>query len=72
MKMKMKMPLLLAKSSSKCGGEVRSSTFTKFETSLTHDKIDLLKKETMNTELVAQHFISVMGCGHQTTILESV
>lgn len=71
--MKMKIPLLLAKSGSKCGVKVRSSTFTEFEISLTHDKIDLLKKESMNTELlVAQYFIAVMGCGHQTTILESV
>ena len=67
----MKMPLSLAKISSKCGVKVSSSTFTEFETSLTHDKIDLLKKETMNTELVAQCFIAVMSCGHPTTILES-
>jgi len=36
----MKMRLSLAKSSSKCGARLSSITFTEFETSLTHDKIE--------------------------------
>lgn len=66
----MKMPLSLAKSSSKWGVKVSSSTFTGFETNLTHDKIDHFKNEKINDELVAQTLIAVMGCRHQPTIQE--